>query len=64
MGRGANPATTSPPRPRAAVNFGEAARAAGVERVVYLAGSAAGPTPAHLRSRPEVAELLASGSRS
>jgi uncharacterized protein YbjT (DUF2867 family) len=44
----------------AAVNFGEAARAAGTERVVYLGGL--GPTGAdasdHLRSRHEVAELL------
>jgi uncharacterized protein YbjT (DUF2867 family) len=44
----------------AAVNFGEAASAAGVERVVYLGGL--GPTGAdasvHLRSRHEVAELL------
>lgn len=44
----------------AAVNFGEAARAAGVERVVYLGGL--GPTGAdaseHLRSRHEVAVLL------
>ncbi len=45
----------------AAVNFGEAASAAGVERVVYLGGL--GPTGAdaseHLRSRHEVALLLA-----
>ena len=45
----------------AAVNFGEAAAAAGVERVVYLGGL--GPTGAdaseHLRSRHEVARLLA-----
>jgi uncharacterized protein YbjT (DUF2867 family) len=44
----------------AAVNFGEAAAAAGVERVVYLGGL--GPTgpdaSIHLRSRHEVAELL------
>jgi uncharacterized protein YbjT (DUF2867 family) len=44
----------------AAVNFGEAAREAGVERVVYLGGL--GPTGEdasdHLRSRHEVAELL------
>jgi uncharacterized protein YbjT (DUF2867 family) len=43
-----------------AVNFGEAAREAGVERVVYLGGL--GPTgedaSEHLRSRHEVAELL------
>jgi uncharacterized protein YbjT (DUF2867 family) len=45
----------------AAVNFGEAARAAGVRRVIYLGGL--GPTgddaSEHLRSRHEVAELLA-----
>ena len=45
----------------AAVNFGEAASEAGVERVVYLGGL--GPTGAdaseHLRSRHEVALLLA-----
>ena len=44
----------------AAVNFGEAARDAGTERVVYLGGL--GPTGEdasdHLRSRHEVAELL------
>jgi uncharacterized protein YbjT (DUF2867 family) len=44
----------------AAVNFGEAATEAGVERVVYLGGL--GPTgpdaSVHLRSRHEVAELL------
>ena len=42
------------------MNFGEAARDAGVERVVYLGGL--GPTgedaSEHLRSRHEVAELL------
>jgi uncharacterized protein YbjT (DUF2867 family) len=45
----------------AAVNFGEAARETGVERVVYLGGL--GPTgpdaSIHLRSRHEVAQLLA-----
>jgi uncharacterized protein YbjT (DUF2867 family) len=45
----------------AAVNFGEAAREAGVERVIYLGGL--GPTgpdaSTHLRSRHEVAQLLA-----
>jgi uncharacterized protein YbjT (DUF2867 family) len=45
----------------AAVNFGEAAKEAGVERVVYLGGL--GPTGSdasvHLRSRHEVAQLLA-----
>lgn len=61
MGRGARPSEDFVKRDRAAaVNFGEAARAAGVERVVYLGGL--GPTGAeasvHLRSRHEVAELL------
>jgi uncharacterized protein YbjT (DUF2867 family) len=44
----------------AAVNFGEAASAAGVERVIYLGGlEPDGPgTSEHLRSRHEVAELL------
>ncbi|HWM08024.1 MAG TPA: NAD(P)H-binding protein [Solirubrobacteraceae bacterium] len=41
----------------AAVNFGEAARAAGVERVVYL-GGLGGEGSEHLRSRNEVADLL------
>jgi uncharacterized protein YbjT (DUF2867 family) len=61
MGRGANPSDDFAKRDRAAaVNFGEAASAAGVERVVYLGGL--GPTgpdaSLHLRSRHEVAELL------
>jgi uncharacterized protein YbjT (DUF2867 family) len=61
MGRGAGPGDDFARRDReAAVNFGEAAREAGVERVVYLGGL--GPTGAdaseHLRSRHEVAELL------
>ena len=44
----------------AAANFGEAARAAGTRRVIYLGGlEAAGPDSSeHLRSRHEVAELL------
>ena len=43
MGRGANPSDDFAKRDRAAaVNFGEAASAAGVERVVYLGGL--GPT--------------------
>jgi uncharacterized protein YbjT (DUF2867 family) len=44
----------------AAVNFGEAARAAGTERVIYLGGlEAVGPGASeHLRSRHEVAGLL------
>src|SRR3954466_6644804 len=61
MGRGAGPSGDFARRDRAAaVNFGEAARSAGVERVVYLGGL--GPTGAdasiHLRSRHEVAQLL------
>ena len=61
MGRGANPGEDFAKRDRAAaVNFGEAAADAGVERVVYLGGL--GPTgpgaSLHLRSRHEVAELL------
>jgi uncharacterized protein YbjT (DUF2867 family) len=61
MGRGSGPDADFARRDReAAVNFGEAARDAGVERVVYLGGL--GPTgedaSEHLRSRHEVAELL------
>ena len=41
----------------AAVNFGEAARSAGVERVIYL-GGLGDQDSEHLRSRLEVAELL------
>jgi len=42
----------------AAVNFGEAARDAGVERVIYLGGLGDTTASEHLRSRHEVAELL------
>jgi uncharacterized protein YbjT (DUF2867 family) len=42
----------------AAANFAEAAATAGVERVIYLGGLGHGDS-AHLRSRDEVAELLA-----
>jgi uncharacterized protein YbjT (DUF2867 family) len=61
MGRGARPGEDFAARDRAAaVNFGAAASAAGVERIVYLGGL--GPTgpeaSIHLRSRHEVAELL------
>jgi uncharacterized protein YbjT (DUF2867 family) len=42
----------------AAVNFGEAARDAGVERVIYLGGLGDETSSEHLRSRHEVAELL------
>ena len=59
MGRGSGDDFARRDR-EAAVNFGEAAREAGVERVVYLGGL--GPTgedaSEHLRSRHEVAELL------
>jgi uncharacterized protein YbjT (DUF2867 family) len=59
MGRGSDEQFARRDR-EAAVNFGEAAREAGVERVVYLGGL--GPTgpdaSEHLRSRHEVAELL------
>ena len=41
----------------AAVNFGEAAKTAGVERVVYLGGLGSEDSE-HLRSRHEVADLL------
>jgi uncharacterized protein YbjT (DUF2867 family) len=43
---------------QAAVNFGEAAAQAGVERVIYLGGLGSGEDSEHLRSRHEVAELL------
>ena len=61
MGRGSGPDADFARRDReSAVNFGEAAREAGVQRVVYLGGL--GPTgedaSEHLRSRHEVAELL------
>jgi len=59
MGRGGDHDFAKRDR-EAAVNFGEAARLAGVERVIYLGGL--GPTgedaSEHLRSRHEVAELL------
>jgi uncharacterized protein YbjT (DUF2867 family) len=61
MGRGSGPADAFARRDReAAVNFGEAARDAGVERVIYLGGLGAAGEDAseHLRSRHEVAELL------
>jgi uncharacterized protein YbjT (DUF2867 family) len=41
------------------VNFGEAARDAGVARVVYLGGLGDARSSEHLQSRNEVAELLA-----
>jgi uncharacterized protein YbjT (DUF2867 family) len=62
MGRGSGPAAGFAARDRrAARNFGEAAARAGVERVVYLGGLAAGGVAAaseHLRSREEVARIL------
>ena len=51
---------------RAAANFGDAARDAGVERVIYLGGleGANGGAPSeHLRSREEVARVLAARVR-
>jgi uncharacterized protein YbjT (DUF2867 family) len=42
----------------AAVNFGEAARDAGVERIIYLGGLGDAASSEHLRSRDEVAGLL------
>ncbi len=44
---------------RAARTFAEAAKAAGVERVVYLGGLGGEEISAHLRSRTEVAHVLA-----
>jgi uncharacterized protein YbjT (DUF2867 family) len=61
MGRGNGPASEFAERDRrAARNFGAAAHAAGVRRVVYLGGlGPTGPTASdHLRSRHEVAEIL------
>src|SRR3954454_9271118 len=47
---------------QAAVNFGEAAARAGVERVIYLGGLGAEDSE-HLQSRHEVAQLLAARVR-
>jgi uncharacterized protein YbjT (DUF2867 family) len=59
MGRGSGPADDFARRDReAAVNFGEAARDAGVERVIYLGGLGDETVSAHLRSRHQVARLL------
>ncbi|HEX7291170.1 MAG TPA: NAD(P)H-binding protein [Conexibacter sp.] len=44
---------------RAAETFGAAAAAAGVRRVVYLGGLSRDVSSAHLRSREEVAQILA-----
>jgi len=62
MGRGNGPPGEFAERDRrAARQFGDAARVAGTRRVVYLGGleGAGGHVSAHLRSREEVAELLA-----
>jgi len=56
MGRG-NAADFAARDREAAANFGEAARAAGVGRVIYL-GGLGDQDSEHLRSRLEVAELL------
>jgi len=61
MGRGSGPTREFASRDReGATRFGDAARRAGVRRVIYLGGL--GPTgpqaSEHLRSRHEVAELL------
>jgi uncharacterized protein YbjT (DUF2867 family) len=58
MGRGAGSGDFAARDRAAAVNFGEAARDAGVERVIYLGGLGADTSSEHLRSRGEVAELL------
>ena len=62
MGRGNGPAASFAERDRrGARNFGEAAKAAGVRRVIYLGGleGAGGKVSEHLRSREEVATILA-----
>ncbi len=56
MGRGSGKDFAARDR-QGAVNFGEAAKAAGVERVVYLGGLGAEDSE-HLRSRAQVAQLL------
>ncbi len=62
MGRGSSGDFAENDR-RAAANFAEAAREAGLQRLIYLGGlEAPGPGSAHLRSREEVAELLAAGA--
>jgi uncharacterized protein YbjT (DUF2867 family) len=57
MGRGGDAGFARRDR-EAAVNFGEAARDAGVERVIYLGGLGDDTSSEHLRSRHEVAALL------
>jgi uncharacterized protein YbjT (DUF2867 family) len=58
MGRGADDDFAERDR-RGARNFAEAAKAAGVERIIYLGGLGEGKSE-HLRSRHETAEGLAS----
>ncbi len=59
MGRGARGDFAANDR-RGAMTFAAAARDAGLQRVVYLGGlPAPGPGSAHLRSREEVARILA-----
>jgi len=59
MGRGAGGEGFAARDREAAVNFGEAARDAGVRRVIYLGGLGDARSSEHLRSRNEVAALLA-----
>jgi uncharacterized protein YbjT (DUF2867 family) len=59
MGRGAGGEGFAARDREAAVNFGEAARDAGVRRVIYLGGLGDARSSEHLRSRNEVADLLA-----
>jgi uncharacterized protein YbjT (DUF2867 family) len=58
MGRGSGDDFAKRDR-EGAVNFGEAARDAGVRRVIYLGGLGDESSSEHLRSRREVADLLA-----
>jgi uncharacterized protein YbjT (DUF2867 family) len=57
MGRGSSGDFAERER-QAALNFATAARAAGVERTVYLGGLGRQPRSAHLRSRNETGRLL------
>jgi uncharacterized protein YbjT (DUF2867 family) len=59
MGRGSADDDFARRDREAAVNFGEAARDAGVTRVVYLGGLGDARSSEHLASRNEVAQLLA-----
>jgi uncharacterized protein YbjT (DUF2867 family) len=62
MGRGNGPGDFAERDRRAAANFGDAAREAGVGRIVYLGGLEGvdgGGGSEHLRSREEVARVLA-----